>query len=70
MHTYMYIHVCSSVALPFMLVGGQGRYKLVSELVELSEVSELWRFPTCWWLGTLKIGIRAKVSTLIVDGPC
>jgi hypothetical protein len=40
-----------------LTVGGWGRYKLVSEL---REMSKKWRLPTCWWMGTLQIAIRAK----------
>jgi hypothetical protein len=37
------------VASPNLLVGW-GRYKLVSEL---REMSKKWCRPACWWLGTL-----------------
>jgi hypothetical protein len=28
-------------------------------------LSDCW-----WWMGTLQVGIKAKVSTLSMDGPC
>jgi hypothetical protein len=39
---------------------------MVSDLRETS-CSDV--FQSCWWLGMLQIGIRAKVQELSLDGP-
>jgi hypothetical protein len=48
------------------LLNGRGRYSLVSAAKSKSLSSGIARH--CWWLGMLQIGIRAKVSTLSLNG--
>jgi hypothetical protein len=56
--------VLSRVAWPDMGLPGMSQIGIREERCLLCDIAQ-----TCWWLGVLQIGIRAKVSTLSLDGP-